>query len=100
MTEDGGPLGRPPLQLMFADHPFVAVGLALDAVLRRAAFFGKQPHDGVAASRRAAVAPIRRELDGLADGKFSPDRRDRSEEHTSELQSHLNIVCRLLLYKK
>src|SRR5260370_14574248 len=27
---------------------------------------------------------------------FSP----RSEEHTSELQSHLNIVCRLLLEKK
>src|SRR5260370_10706089 len=24
----------------------------------------------------------------------------RSEEHTSELQSHLNIVCRLLLGKK
>src|SRR5260370_30660286 len=24
----------------------------------------------------------------------------RSEEHTSELQSHLNIVCRLLLAKK
>src|SRR5260370_19266658 len=24
----------------------------------------------------------------------------RSEEHTSELQSHLNIVCRLLLEKK
>src|SRR5260370_22107140 len=35
----------------------------------------------------------------------SPDRRgvnslDRSEEHTSELQSHLNLVCRLLLEKK
>src|SRR5260370_29405384 len=30
------------------------------------------------------------------------DRRDtlRSEEHTSELQSHLNLVCRLLLEKK
>src|SRR5260370_34356523 len=28
----------------------------------------------------------------------SPD--DRSEEHTSELQSHLNLVCRLLLEKK
>src|SRR5260370_26523396 len=26
--------------------------------------------------------------------------RDRSEEHTSELQSHLNLVCRLLLEKK
>src|SRR5260370_5199522 len=27
-------------------------------------------------------------------------RRARSEEHTSELQSHLNLVCRLLLEKK
>src|SRR5260370_29627496 len=26
--------------------------------------------------------------------------RMRSEEHTSELQSHLNLVCRLLLEKK
>src|SRR5260370_11000088 len=29
-------------------------------------------------------------------GRFS----FRSEEHTSELQSHLNLVCRLLLEKK
>src|SRR5260370_7267147 len=32
-----------------------------------------------------------------------PDYREmaiRSEEHTSELQSHLNLVCRLLLEKK
>src|SRR5260370_10249042 len=28
------------------------------------------------------------------------DRHKRSEEHTSELQSHLNLVCRLLLEKK
>src|SRR5260370_33346412 len=28
------------------------------------------------------------------------DVRARSEEHTSELQSHLNLVCRLLLEKK
>src|SRR5260370_32003435 len=27
-------------------------------------------------------------------------RSERSEEHTSELQSHLNLVCRLLLEKK
>src|SRR5260370_13166656 len=26
--------------------------------------------------------------------------KSRSEEHTSELQSHLNLVCRLLLEKK
>src|SRR5260370_30551648 len=29
-----------------------------------------------------------------------PAPRKRSEEHTSELQSHLNLVCRLLLEKK
>src|SRR5690242_21408116 len=28
------------------------------------------------------------------------DLPDRSEEHTSELQSHVNLVCRLLLEKK
>src|SRR5260370_4672503 len=30
----------------------------------------------------------------------SPKGSPRSEEHTSELQSHLNLVCRLLLEKK
>src|SRR4051794_41344069 len=30
----------------------------------------------------------------------SSKRRPRSEEHTSELQSHVNLVCRLLLEKK
>src|SRR5260370_23527295 len=29
-----------------------------------------------------------------------PNHFHRSEEHTSELQSHLNLVCRLLLEKK
>src|SRR5688572_31844101 len=35
-------------------------------------------------------------------GSCSPKRRDgvRSEEHTSELQSQSNLVCRLLLEKK
>src|SRR5690242_21160099 len=38
-----------------------------------------------------------------SDGTSSqPDQRQktRSEEHTSELQSHVNLVCRLLLEKK
>src|SRR5260370_14037196 len=43
--------------------------------------------------RRRAPGHQRRHL-GLA------RRRGRSEEHTSELQSHLNLVCRLLLEKK
>src|SRR6266480_5422017 len=29
-----------------------------------------------------------------------PSSMKRSEEHTSELQSHVNLVCRLLLEKK
>src|SRR5260370_3556074 len=36
-------------------------------------------------------------------GAATPQARatvERSEEHTSELQSHLNLVCRLLLEKK
>src|SRR5260370_6147319 len=31
---------------------------------------------------------------------FEGQDTQRSEEHTSELQSHLNLVCRLLLEKK
>src|SRR5207237_2274267 len=38
-------------------------------------------------------------LAGLAEASPSAS-RERSEEHTSELQSHLNLVCRLLLEKK
>src|SRR5260370_10072906 len=36
------------------------------------------------------------------DHRCNDDRGEsgRSEEHTSELQSHLNLVCRLLLEKK
>src|SRR2546427_8852830 len=33
-------------------------------------------------------------------GRERPGARDRSEEHTSELQSQSNLVCRLLLEKK
>src|SRR5260370_38228568 len=52
-------------------------------------------------------APLRRAgSDGAAAGRCSgrshprAARSARSEEHTSELQSHLNLVCRLLLEKK
>src|SRR5436309_6115074 len=38
-------------------------------------------------------------VDG-ASGKLLGDIPDRSEEHTSELQSRENLVCRLLLEKK
>src|SRR2546421_9411208 len=37
---------------------------------------------------------------GIEDGALSGDRASRSEEHTSELQSRSDLVCRLLLEKK
>src|SRR5687768_17880326 len=38
------------------------------------------------------------QIDILRDQRF--EERPRSEEHTSELQSRLHLVCRLLLEKK
>src|SRR5205809_4812105 len=37
---------------------------------------------------------------GLIASEFSYKKDERSEEHTSELQSRLHLVCRLLLEKK
>src|SRR5690242_21380746 len=43
---------------------------------------------------------VRRNL-SLTTAVYRQDRTNtRSEEHTSELQSHVNLVCRLLLEKK
>src|SRR3989454_4862233 len=40
------------------------------------------------------------EVDAISDELLARARRERSEEHTSELQSPCNLVCRLLLEKK
>src|SRR5207237_7232414 len=63
-----------------------------------------------AAARRAAAAATARAAGGgwrpargcgaAGPGSAWAGRRARSEEHTSELQSHLNLVCRLLLDSK
>src|SRR5260221_4835236 len=37
---------------------------------------------------------------GQSTGRSDADEEARSEEHTSELQSHSDLVCRLLLEKK
>src|SRR3989344_9069899 len=36
---------------------------------------------------------------GAIQSEFKKIAKERSEEHTSELQSHVNLVCRLLLEK-
>src|SRR5207237_1970169 len=46
-------------------------------------------------------APLREHPEGARPRiPYSCGHGVRSEEHTSELQSHLNLVCRLLLEKK
>src|SRR3712207_7544854 len=79
-------------------------------------------HDALPISRRLLSGGVRRavalaaEQEGASDGLFftaadvadpvgrrrgaARRRRIRSEEHTSELQSHQYLVCRLLLEKK
>src|SRR2546430_15347258 len=54
--------------------------------------------------RSLAEAPrhlaSRKERGGFVDGPGDRGLQQRSEEHTSELQSQSNLVCRLLLEKK
>src|SRR2546422_5384314 len=54
---------------------------------------------------KIAGTPSEAELARLRQGLFIPSKtgkrvKTRSEEHTSELQSRLHLVCRLLLEKK
>src|SRR5207249_8979606 len=63
--------------------------------------------DRRAVPRRLAVAGAPRERRAVVDRRRGAERRSRvlrrsarSEEHTSELQSRFDLVCRLLLEKK
>src|SRR5256886_13907113 len=76
------------------------VALVLERVTRREMQFPRHdPHDHAGVSERATssirYASIRSPT--FKSLKFSTP---RSEEHTSELQSQSNLVCRLLLEKK
>src|SRR2546422_6420328 len=70
---------------------------------RRLAEFALLPgvRPAVAALRRASllVIVVTNQPD-VARGALTPAELERSEEHTSELQSRLHLVCRLLLEKK
>src|SRR2546429_7373976 len=50
--------------------------------------------------RRPGAPMSRRTTGGPRTGGRAVPRTGRSEEHTSELQSRLHLVCRLLLEKK
>src|SRR5688572_31747014 len=51
-------------------------------------------------NKREREAKKHQKVFELKEVKFRPKTHGRSEEHTSELQSQSNLVCRLLLEKK
>src|SRR5690606_39684721 len=68
---------------------------ALLAVLSVVRDFSKALLSPLGASRAEKAT-----VDTYSEVVMNLDRRRRSEEHTSELQSRENLVCRLLLEKK
>src|SRR5260370_32617702 len=54
----------------------------------------------VAAREQVVDHQLQRGAAARVQAQVEPAQLGRSEEHTSELQSHLNLVCRLLLEKK
>src|SRR5438477_7014431 len=92
-------LPPPPLSTLF---PYTT--------LFRSASSRRSPSDSAPSTRRRCARSPRRSTASSARtsariGWASPksaqsSRYFRSEEHTSELQSHVNLVCRLLLEKK
>src|SRR5690242_21088076 len=69
-------LSQPPISTLF---PYTTLFRSIDHVLQRSPF------------PAGAMAHV---------GCNGGERLPRSEEHMSELQSHVNLVCRLLLEKK
>src|SRR5260370_3388815 len=75
---------RPPRSTLF---PYTTL---FRSVRRLALVEDQLTHPRQVARRRHEAGRVARRLEASR----------RSEEHTSELQSHLNLVCRLLLEKK
>src|SRR5260370_4036003 len=90
----GGVLGSLEQFLSVQDLDLAALGGSVASIYAIA--LGSCGHGAVhiarLEARRARLLPGQAEV--------ANKNRLRSEEHTSELQSHLNLVCRLLLEKK
>src|SRR5260370_10164961 len=79
---------RPPRSTLFPYTTLFRSVIPMALYERESSHVCNHRYHGQGRRRRRAHLVVR--------GPKSP----RSEEHTSELQSHLNIVCRLLLEKK
>src|SRR5260370_28778618 len=83
---------RPPRSTLF---PYTTLFRSQQRQAGAAAKYQRERAHQFARTDRSAVGTAGR--GGRGGRKAVPT---RSEEHTSELQSHLNLVCRLLLEKK
>src|SRR5260370_15065247 len=80
---------RPPRSTLF---PYTTLFRSLSRIV---------PAQRGAVQFAAARVPAQRQREVKISNEIQQNVADtRSEEHTSELQSHLNLVCRLLLEKK
>src|SRR5260370_24314408 len=79
-----------PYTTLFRSDPWLVVGL--EAADRASVALGQAAVGHGCLDGRMELEQAQR----VRHGRAGP----RSEEHTSELQSHLNLVCRLLLEKK
>src|SRR5256886_12654234 len=87
---------RPPRSTLFPYTTLFRSGRSAEIALRLPSL------EEVRAALRAATRGLVETADSIAGSQRDLGERtgDRSEEHTSELQSQSNLVCRLLLEKK
>src|SRR5256885_11693709 len=85
---------RPPRSTLFPYTTLFRSQYRERAIVRRVGIVApRRGHGGIDNHHEFATAAVR--IGGEPCGRFA-----RSEEHTSELQSPCNLVCRLLLEKK
>src|SRR5690242_21252330 len=119
MPEKQSSVLRPPTQVLTRGFdPSLSVGSARPAVFRSSTYVFSSPEAAERAFDLMAgrAQPTPDEKPDLVYSRFNHPNAEiledqivpletgahaaRSEEHTSELQSHVNLVCRLLLEKK
>src|SRR5256885_11432599 len=77
--------------------PIISVTVSLGALIVWIVVWYRRRKHEIDCRHKERMAAIEKGLELLPE---SPPQPERSEEHTSELQSPCNLVCRLLLEKK
>src|SRR2546422_8449662 len=81
-------------------HDALPICRAATTAVRGATSAPAEARRAASRSRSCCRGRARREAAPAAMSEAAAAPRNRSEEHTSELQSRLHLVCRLLLEKK